>query len=82
MFKVATTMPVGGVIERVMKRKTAEECEGWAVTEVVETGDGGWAKGTTVKWGSEKAKGSLGGMGWGVKRGDGLPPVWVVVHKD
>lgn len=81
MFKVATSFTVGQVIERVIK-KDAEGCVGWSVTEVVECGEGVWKKGSSVGYGTDKAKGSLAGMGWGVKRGAVLPPVWLVVTKD
>lgn len=39
------------------------------------------AQGTTVEYDSDKAGGSLESMGWNAKRGDALPPVWLVVHK-
>ena len=51
------------------------------MTEVHEQGVGKWAKGTTVGYGEERAKSSLASMGWTSKRGEGLPPVWLVVHK-
>ncbi|EME42018.1 hypothetical protein DOTSEDRAFT_133466 [Dothistroma septosporum NZE10] len=80
IFKVATHFSVGNIIERVRQGK--ENAAGWAVTEVVEKGSGGWAKGTTIKYDDEKAKGSLESMGWDAKRGsEARPPVWVVVHK-
>jgi hypothetical protein len=97
------------VIENVLAGKA--EPKGWAITEVVEKGDGAWAKvcdasvastsnaanthskmrihtntssptkGTTIEHGGERAGCSLSSMGWTGKRGEGLPPVWVVVHK-
>jgi hypothetical protein len=108
------------VIENVLAGKG--EPKGWAITEVVEKGDGAWAKvcdssearirafpklnfltafnihfgphsirskanissptqGTTIEHGGERAGASLSSMGWTGKRGDGLPPVWVVVHR-
>jgi hypothetical protein len=98
------------VIENVLAGKAAPK--GWAITEVVEKGDGAWAKvcdasetssehsyprtedrhcvrantssptqGTTIEHGGERAGASLSSMGWTGKRGEGLPPVWVVVHK-
>ncbi|CZT14322.1 uncharacterized protein RCC_00299 [Ramularia collo-cygni] len=81
MFKVATSFTVANVIERVLKKK-GDECAGWCATEVVEQGEGCWAKGTSIPWGSDKAKGTLGSMGWGVKRGGEGPPVWLVVCKE
>jgi cleavage and polyadenylation specificity factor subunit 2 len=84
IFKVSTAFCVGEVIERVMGAKgdeAKEKCKDWQCTEVHEAGDGKWMKGTTIKYGDDKAKGNLGSMGWGEKRGKALPPVWLVVHK-
>lgn len=90
------------VIENVLGGKC--EPKGWAITEVVEKGDGAWAKvrcvfpslsllhvwwsmltiasqGSTIEHGGDKGNGSLANMGWTGKRGESLPPVWVVVHK-
>ncbi|KAK4614243.1 Cleavage and polyadenylation specificity factor subunit 2 [Fulvia fulva] len=79
IFKASTNFPVAEIMERVRGGK--EKCEGWAVTEVVEAGSGGWKKGTTIAYGDEKAKGSLESMGWDQTRGcEGRPPVWLVVH--
>lgn len=39
------------------------------------------SQGTTIEYDGDKAGGSLASMGWTGKRGDALPPVWVVVHK-
>jgi hypothetical protein len=38
-------------------------------------------QGSTIEHGGERAGASLSSMGWTGKRGDGLPPVWVVVHR-
>jgi hypothetical protein len=38
-------------------------------------------QGTTIEYGGDRAGASLSSMGWTGKRGDSLPPVWVVVHK-
>lgn len=38
-------------------------------------------QGTAIEYDGDKAGGSLASMGWTGKRGDALPPVWVVVHK-
>lgn len=81
MFKVATSFSVGAVVERVLKKEPKGD-EGWCLTEAIEVGDGQWVKGSSIKYGSDKAKGSLASMGWGAKRGAGLSPVWLVVHKD
>ncbi|KAF7197479.1 hypothetical protein HII31_01289 [Pseudocercospora fuligena] len=80
MFKVATSFQVKTIIERILK-KAGDDCKGWSVTEVVEGGCGVWRKGTTIKYEDDKGKGDLNGMGWNEKRGDKLPPVWLVVHK-
>lgn len=39
------------------------------------------SQGTTIEYDGDKAGRSLASMGWTGKRGDALPPVWVVVHK-
>ncbi|PNS16099.1 GrpE, mitochondrial [Sphaceloma murrayae] len=54
----------------------------WVVTEVVELGDGEWSKGTSFKFGDDKAKGTMRSFGWNERRGGELPPVWLVVHTD
>jgi hypothetical protein len=39
-------------------------------------------QGTTIEYDNkDRAKASLSSMGWTAKRGESLPPVWVVVHK-
>lgn len=103
IFNVATNFTPDMVIENVLGGKA--EPKGWAITEVVEKGDGAWAKvrsstaarlplinenltnklstqqGTTIEYGGDRAGSSLSSMGWTGRRGDSLPPVWVVVHK-
>ncbi|KAK5137153.1 hypothetical protein LTR08_000658 [Meristemomyces frigidus] len=81
IFKVDTQSSVKSVIERTLGVTDAEKCKGWAISEVLERGDGQWAKGSTIEYASDKAKGTLASMGWNARRGDALPPVWVVVHK-
>ncbi|KAI6896819.1 hypothetical protein KC318_g10514 [Hortaea werneckii] len=91
-FTVDIHWPVRSIIERTRNHNTADEtttteqqaaavCSGWAVTEVIEAGDNTFLKGTTVAYGSEKAKVSLASMGWNGKRGTSLPPVWLTVQK-
>ncbi|KAI7221877.1 hypothetical protein KC333_g1466 [Hortaea werneckii] len=88
-FTVDIHWPVRSIIERTRNHNNAETtteqqaavCSGWAVTEVIEAGDNTFLKGTTVAYGSEKAKVSLASMGWNGKRGKSLPPVWLTVHK-
>ena len=79
IFNVATTFTPAMVIENVLSGKAAPK--GWAITEVVERGDGAWAKGTTIDYGGDRAGAALSSLGWTAKRGESLPPVWVVVHK-
>ncbi|KJX92739.1 hypothetical protein TI39_contig5829g00010 [Zymoseptoria brevis] len=82
IFKVSTQYTVKEVVERVMAASDdKDKCKDWACTEVVECGDGRWIKGTTIPYKDDKAKGNLASMGWSEKRGQGLPPVWLVVHK-
>lgn len=82
IFTPPTIMTPAMVIENVIKKR-GDEANGWAVTETFEAGDGGWVKGTTIEYGSDRAKGNLASMGWNGQRGEsgGLPPVWCVVHK-
>ncbi|KAK4498348.1 hypothetical protein PRZ48_011006 [Zasmidium cellare] len=81
IFKVSTQFTVREVIERVIKGKPKDDVK-WAVTEVVERGGGEWGKGSTIEYGSDKAKGTLEAMGWNERKGGGeIPPVWLVVHK-
>lgn len=42
-FTVATTFTPSMVIENVLG-KTGDDAKGWAITEVVEIGDGEWKK--------------------------------------
>jgi hypothetical protein len=39
------------------------------------------AQGTTIEYTCERAKNSLASMGWTTRRGEALPPVWLVVSK-
>ncbi|KAK5168614.1 uncharacterized protein LTR77_005923 [Saxophila tyrrhenica] len=80
MFKVSVNFTVKMIIENVL-RTAGDSCNAWAVSEAYERGGGGWDKGSTVLYDSEKAKGTLKTMGWSWKRGQVLPPVWLVVHK-
>ncbi|KAF2174015.1 hypothetical protein M409DRAFT_62200 [Zasmidium cellare ATCC 36951] len=82
IFKVSTQFTVREVVERVLRGKPKEGGGKWAVTEVVEGGGGVWRKGTTIEYDSDKANGSLGSLYWDEKKGsEGVPPVWLVVHK-
>lgn len=54
MFKTPTSFTPKLIIEKVL-RKAGDECNGWAVTEAHERGDGVWAKvrlagSTVVMW--------------------------------
>ncbi|EKG22560.1 hypothetical protein MPH_00133 [Macrophomina phaseolina MS6] len=55
----------------------------WAITEVVEAGNGRWYRGSTIKHKDERAAETLATQGWTDKRGKpfGQTPVWVIVHK-
>jgi hypothetical protein len=44
MFKVSIAFTVKNVVERVTRKQAGDECKGWAATEVVERGGGGWEK--------------------------------------
>lgn len=47
IYKVSTLMSVRSVIQNVMTAKVGtdfDKCNGWAATEVIEQGDGKWAK--------------------------------------
>ena len=97
MFKVSVNFTVKMVIENVRRTTESDACKGWAVTEAVEIGGGNWAKvisilpevvncinavqGSTIEYNSAKSDGKLKDMAWSTKRGDKLPPVWLVVHK-
>lgn len=60
--------------------KEGQECNGWALTEVQEQGNGKWVKGGTVEFGGEKGGEVIKGLGWSELRGGARPPVWVVLH--
>ncbi|KAI9725374.1 MAG: hypothetical protein M1828_003224 [Chrysothrix sp. TS-e1954] len=56
--------------------------KGYAVTEVVEVGDGTWSKGTTVKHDDKDgAKLNLEKLGWTAKRGNEQEPLYIVLWK-
>lgn len=80
IFRVSTRYTVRMIIENVLRTKDEEECTKWAASEAFEKGDGGWDKGSTILYDSDKSKGTLKQMGWSAKRGVVLPPVWLVVH--
>ncbi|KAF2478082.1 uncharacterized protein BDR25DRAFT_365108 [Lindgomyces ingoldianus] len=44
------------------------DCEGWAVTECMERGNGVWERGTTFVHGSERSGQSLATVGWTMRR--------------
>ncbi|GAB7346683.1 hypothetical protein MBLNU459_g1805t1 [Dothideomycetes sp. NU459] len=80
VFRVPVLMSVGELIENLMG-KEGDACTGWAVTEVTEMGDGVFAKGTTVEFVADRARGPLSALGWDEGRGSSRPPVWLVLHK-
>ncbi|KAF2863039.1 hypothetical protein K470DRAFT_155853 [Piedraia hortae CBS 480.64] len=81
-FTVPTHMTVKALIENVrgVDPGEASRCKKWALTEAIEGGRGTWHKGTTIEYTDDKAASTLDSLGWNDKRGDQLPPVWVVVH--
>jgi hypothetical protein len=43
MFRVSINFTVKMIIENILKKK-GDDCKGWAATEVIERGGGGWEK--------------------------------------
>ncbi|KAF2228017.1 hypothetical protein BDZ85DRAFT_315513 [Elsinoe ampelina] len=81
-FKIHRVPVVLSVVEFGEAVLGEEEKVGeWEVTEVEELGDGEWSKGTNIKLGDDKAKGTMGSFGWNERRGKELGPVWLVLHK-
>ncbi|KAF1356647.1 hypothetical protein BDV97DRAFT_12862 [Delphinella strobiligena] len=80
-FNVGTTKSVGELIEDLVGAE-GEEVRGWAVTEVLEKGDGGFVRDVTVEHGGDLAKKDLASMGWNQSRSACRPPVWLVLHKN
>ncbi|KAH0369921.1 hypothetical protein KCU65_g2985, partial [Aureobasidium melanogenum] len=79
-FYVPCVMSITELIEQLMGAE-GDKCKGWALTEVLEKGDGVFVKGGCVEFGSDKAKKVLGDVGWDEKMGVERPPVWMVLHK-
>ncbi|KAF2807688.1 uncharacterized protein BDZ99DRAFT_62698 [Mytilinidion resinicola] len=62
--------------------RPGQDCSAWAITEVVEKGDGKWARGSTFVYTSERAGFPLTVVGWTKNRRDGdKGAVWVWMHK-
>lgn len=40
-----------------------------------------YLQGVSIEYGSDKVGNVLPQLGWSTKRGQELPPVWLVVHK-
>lgn len=74
-------VPCNTTAEELIEQLLGKQGEGWALTEVVEKGDGEWMKGGTVVWGDGKARGAVKVLGWSEKRGAEREPVWVVLHQ-
>lgn len=74
-------MPISTTASELMEQLLGKDGTGWALTEVVEKGDGEWGKGGTVAWGDAKAGEGLKKLGWTELRGGERPPVWVVLHE-
>ncbi|KAG8629227.1 hypothetical protein KVT40_003092 [Elsinoe batatas] len=79
IHRVPVVLSVGEFGEAVLGEE--EKVGEWEITEVEELGDGGWSKGTNIKLGDDKAKGTMGSFGWNERRGKELGPVWLVLHK-
>ena len=79
-FYVPCMMSITELIEQLMGTE-GEKCNGWALTEVQEKGDGVFVKGLSVEYGGDKAKEALKQVGWNEKNGVERPPVWMVLHK-
>ncbi|KAK0283803.1 hypothetical protein LTR35_006262 [Friedmanniomyces endolithicus] len=78
IFYASTQKTVKQMIEYVKGAKSsegAEKCGGWAATECIEVGDGTFLKGTTIEYGSDRAKSTFEACGWNGRRGQDLPPV-------
>jgi len=74
-------VPCATTAKELMEQLLGKEATGWALTEVVEKGDGEWYKEVTVVWGDAKAELGVKGLGWTESRGGERPPVWVVLHE-
>ena len=74
-------VPCATTAKELMEQLLGKEATGWALTEVVEKGDGEWYKEVTVVWGDAKAEQGVKGLGWTESRGGERPPVWVVLHE-
>ncbi|KAF2495054.1 hypothetical protein BU16DRAFT_526950 [Lophium mytilinum] len=70
-------------MKQVMDRlRSGQDCAAWAITEVVEKGDGKWARGSTFVYTSERAALPLTLVGWTKNRRDGdKGAIWVWMHK-
>jgi hypothetical protein len=76
----------GWSINRVIAamRKPNNDCQGWALSEIIELGGGRWAKGMTYVYGSQQAtEQTLGmvGMGSGRNRDGTREKLYVTVHR-
>ncbi|KAI5210082.1 hypothetical protein E4T39_00648 [Aureobasidium subglaciale] len=79
-FQVPCVLSINELIEQLIGRE-GEVCKGWALTEVMEKGDGCFEKGSSVEFGGDKAGGTLKAVGWSGKNWRERPPVWVVLHQ-
>ncbi|KAF2012119.1 hypothetical protein BU24DRAFT_270151 [Aaosphaeria arxii CBS 175.79] len=59
------------------------DCQGWAVTECIELGNGRWAKGVQFHHGQQQAtEQTLGMVGWGKERNrNGESPLYLFCHR-
>ncbi|KAH0542305.1 hypothetical protein GP486_008648 [Trichoglossum hirsutum] len=80
MFKVPTILTVGDLIHQLGARTGGSDKCG--VTELLEVGDGSWAKGVTIFLNDDnQKKQALAALGWDETRGAAKPPVWLKLHK-
>lgn len=74
---IGTSTPVKDYLTKVCDKKC-----GWAVTEVIELGDGRWLRGQTIAWENfDLSTFPMEAYGWDKTRGEENRPVWMVLHK-
>ncbi|KAH0545400.1 hypothetical protein FGG08_000541 [Glutinoglossum americanum] len=79
VFKVATILTIGDLILQLGGRAGGNDKCG--ITELLEVGDGSWAKGITIFQKDDQKKQTMAAVGWDETRGAAKGPVWLKVHK-
>jgi hypothetical protein len=79
IFKVPTIITVGDLIHQLGARTGGNDKCG--ITELLEVGDGSWAKGVTIFQKDDQKKQTMAAMGWDETRGVTKAPVWIKLHK-